>query len=166
MNKNKKKFSCPYCDFEFLRGSRGYANHLKAKHAAEHEWGETWYSHLSAAERPFVEMHPKLKDKAPRTTTQLTGLDECHDQFNQEALQVRDDILVNHPPHYGGGNDPYEAIKVIHAWNLGFDLGNVLKYIRRADCKGTPIQDLEKAKFYLEDEIRRRKEVASFDAQT
>jgi len=38
---------------------------------------------------------------------------------------------VNHPPHYGG-DTTYEAIKVIEAWNLGFRLGNVLKYIRRA----------------------------------
>ena len=76
------------------------------------------------------------------------------------------DPTVQHPIHYGGADDPYEAIKVIHAWGLGFDLGNVLKYIRRADLKGTRIQDLEKAKFYLEDEIKRRKEVASFDAQT
>ena len=38
---------------------------------------------------------------------------------------------VNHPAHYGGEDDPYEAIKVIEAWELGFHLGNTLKYIRR-----------------------------------
>ena len=38
---------------------------------------------------------------------------------------------VNHPSHYGGENNQYEAIKVIEAWNLGFHLGNVVKYISR-----------------------------------
>ncbi len=36
---------------------------------------------------------------------------------------------VNHPTHYGGENNPYEAIKVIDAWELGFSLGNTVKYI-------------------------------------
>ena len=34
---------------------------------------------------------------------------------------------VNHPSHYGGENNPYEAIKVIEAWDLGFCLGNTIK---------------------------------------
>ena len=36
---------------------------------------------------------------------------------------------VNHPQHYGGEGNPYEAIKVIDAWELGFSLGNTVKYI-------------------------------------
>ena len=43
---------------------------------------------------------------------------------------------VNHPSHYGGKDNPYEAIKVIDAWNLDFCLGNVVKYISRAGKKG------------------------------
>lgn len=42
---------------------------------------------------------------------------------------------VNHPSHYGGEDNPYEAIKVIEAWNLGFCLGNAVKYISRAGKK-------------------------------
>jgi uncharacterized protein DUF3310 len=56
---------------------------------------------------------------------------------------------VNHPSHYGG-DTPYEAIKVIEAWQLGFHLGNVLKYIRRAEHKDNRIQNLQKARWYLE----------------
>ena len=53
---------------------------------------------------------------------------------------------VNHPQHYGGKNNPYEAIKVIEAWDLGFNLGNTVKYISRAGKKGTDkeIQDLKR----------------------
>ena len=66
---------------------------------------------------------------------------------------------VNHPPHYGGQDNPYEAIKVIEAWDLGFCLGNAVKYIARAGRKlvDTEIEDLEKARWYLDRHIQRRK---------
>ena len=60
---------------------------------------------------------------------------------------------VDHPSHYGGSENPYEAIKVIEAWDLGFNLGNVVKYISRAGKKGNALEDLEKARFYLNREI-------------
>lgn len=66
---------------------------------------------------------------------------------------------VNHPSHYGGKDNPYEAIKVIDAWNLDFCLGNVVKYISRAGKKGnnSKEQDLKKALWYLEHEIESMK---------
>jgi len=66
---------------------------------------------------------------------------------------------VNHPPHYGGEDNTYEAIKVIEAWELGFNLGNAVKYIARADHKGTPIIGLHKARWYLDREIANRERV-------
>ncbi|MCK1583237.1 DUF3310 domain-containing protein [Bradyrhizobium sp. 168] len=62
---------------------------------------------------------------------------------------------VNHPPHYGGADSPYEAIKVIEAWGLGFCLGNTVKYISRAGKKADPVlQDLKKARWYLDRAIQ------------
>jgi hypothetical protein len=66
---------------------------------------------------------------------------------------------VIHPTHYGGKDNPYEAIKVIEAWGVGFNLGNTLKYISRAGKKDDIIQDLEKALFYLDREIQNRKKL-------
>lgn len=60
---------------------------------------------------------------------------------------------VNHPLHYGG-DTPYEAIKVIEAWQLDFNLGNAVKYISRAKHKGTELDDLKKAAWYLNREIQ------------
>jgi len=60
---------------------------------------------------------------------------------------------VNHPAHYGGADNPYEAIKVIEAWSLGFCLGNTVKYISRAGKKDAQLQDLKKARWYLDREI-------------
>ena len=64
---------------------------------------------------------------------------------------------VNHPAHYGGADSPYEAIKVIEAWALGFALGNAVKYISRAGKKpgSDMLEDLRKARWYLDHEIRR-----------
>ena len=57
---------------------------------------------------------------------------------------------VNHPDHYGGESNPYEAIKVIEAWDLNFHLCNVVKYISRAGKKSkSNIEDLKKAEWYL-----------------
>jgi len=63
---------------------------------------------------------------------------------------------VNHPSHYGGADNPYEAIKVVEAWDLGFCLGNTVKYISRAGKK-TPdaLEDLKKARWYLDREIKK-----------
>lgn len=63
---------------------------------------------------------------------------------------------VDHPSHYGGADNPYEAIKVIEAWKLGFNLGNTIKYISRSEHKGATIQDLQKAAWYLNREIENR----------
>ncbi|TXH52591.1 MAG: DUF3310 domain-containing protein [Desulfurellales bacterium] len=62
--------------------------------------------------------------------------------------------MVNQPPHYRAG-DTYETIRVIEAWNLGFNLGNAVKYISRWQMKGG-VEDLKKARWYLDREISRR----------
>jgi len=77
--------------------------------------------------------------------------------FTIDEEQVKKE-LVNHPQHYGGKNNPYEAIKVIEAWNLGFCLGNTIKYISRAGKKDDTIQELEKALWYLKRELKKLKD--------
>lgn len=55
---------------------------------------------------------------------------------------------VNHPKHYNTGK--IEVIDAIEDWQLGFCDGNVIKYVSRHRHKGKPIEDLKKAKWYLE----------------
>ena len=70
---------------------------------------------------------------------------------------------VDHPAHYGGADNPFEAIKVIEAW-LGkegaaaFCRGNTLKYLSRAGKKdpAAELEDLKKAAWYLAREISNR----------
>ena len=68
---------------------------------------------------------------------------------------------VNHPGHYQSDyvcpkcERPVEAIDICRYMN--FNLGNVLKYIWRAGKKGNTVEDLEKAVWYLKNEIERVK---------
>ena len=77
------------------------------------------------------------------------------DTMRREAARTSR-TTVDHPAHYGGAENPYEAIKVIEAWGLGFCLGNTVKYISRAEKKGAAVEDLRKAAWYLQREIKSR----------
>lgn len=59
---------------------------------------------------------------------------------------------VDHPTHYNVG--AIEVIDAIEAWRLGFNCGNVVKYVARAGHKGALLDDLKKARWYLDREIR------------
>lgn len=61
---------------------------------------------------------------------------------------------VNHPKHYTSHPSGIECIKITR--HMGFNLGNALKYIWRADEKGNAIQDLLKARWYINDELDKR----------
>ena len=60
--------------------------------------------------------------------------------------------VVNQPVHYTDGG--IETIDFIEAKQLGYNLGNVIKYVSRAGKKGDRLQDLQKAQWYLTREIR------------
>jgi len=60
---------------------------------------------------------------------------------------------INHPAHYT--YSAIEPIDAIEAWELGFHLGNVVKYIARAGRKGSEVQDLKKARWYLDRAIHK-----------
>lgn len=69
--------------------------------------------------------------------------------------------MVNHPSHYGGADNPYEAIKVIEAWEADFNIGTALRYLCRCGKKtigGSAeemrLEDLKKARWYLNREIQ------------
>lgn len=64
-------------------------------------------------------------------------------------MYVREESPVNHPSHYNTGS--IEVIDVLEDWDLGFHLGNAVKYIARAGRKDEQktIEDLEKAVWYI-----------------
>lgn len=65
--------------------------------------------------------------------------------------------MINHPPHYCVGPGP-EVIEITE--HMNFCLGNVVKYVCRCDHKDSPIEDLKKARWYLDREIVRREKAS------
>lgn len=61
---------------------------------------------------------------------------------------------INHPPHYTAHPSGVECITIVE--HMNFCLGNAIKYIWRAGLKGSAIEDLQKARFYIDREIERR----------
>lgn len=66
---------------------------------------------------------------------------------------------INNPKHYTGHPSGIECIQITE--HMGFNLGNAIKYVWRADLKEKPIEDLQKAKWYIEREINKRQAQAT-----
>lgn len=71
--------------------------------------------------------------------------------------------MVNHPPHYTFGK--IEVIDAIEDWELEFHEGTVVKYVARAKHKANRIEDLKKARWYLDRKIKRLEEAAKRSAK-
>jgi hypothetical protein len=131
-----------------LKGYQGYESGRRYNHRDALE--------LEAPRLRLRGMPPLYQSKTERGTLSHEVCRRSRAAENAEVAEIRMGSnmseAVNHPPHYGG-DTTYEAIKVIEAWNLGFRLGNVLKYIRRAQHKDNLLQNLQKARWYLDREI-------------
>lgn len=98
---------------------------------------------------PKADIEVAANEEAPTTFTvppppELLPV-QIQSTFVPKFLQAD---VVNHPPHYKVGG--IETIDFIEAKGLDYNLGNVVKYVTRADHKGNKIQDLEKARWYLD----------------
>jgi hypothetical protein len=71
------------------------------------------------------------------------------------ATVTVDNDPVNHPLHYTDHPSGIECIQITE--HMGFNLGNALKYIWRCDLKQDAIEDLEKAKWYIDRELKKRR---------
>jgi hypothetical protein len=93
--------------------------------------------------------------KGATNMASATAFPSLKRRLRVEAAAKEDRKAVEHPAHYGGADNPYEAIKVIEAWDLGFHLGNTVKYISRSGKKPgePPLKDLKKALWYLKRKI-------------
>ena len=70
---------------------------------------------------------------------------------------------INRPSHYAEGRQ-YEPIDVIADWELNYHLGNTLKYISRAGRKQNQLEDLKKARWYIDREIQSLEQPVPFEA--
>lgn len=97
--------------------------------------------------RKMTEVHEKEVDRVADIVNSFTrGRGE-----GQPRLRMQGIDNVNHPTHYKVGG--IEVIDFIESKNFGYNLGNVIKYVSRADHKGNKLEDLKKAQWYLTREI-------------
>lgn len=73
-------------------------------------------------------------------------------QVNESGNKMTEADAINFPSHYTAGRS-IEPIDAIESWGLGYRLGNVVKYVSRAGRKGDAVQDLKKARRYIDREI-------------
>lgn len=78
-----------------------------------------------------------------------------HRDIGLDKSAPKDNDPVNHPQHYTSHPSGIECITITE--HMGFNLGNAMKYIWRADLKGDSLEDLAKAAWYVNREIEKRK---------
>jgi hypothetical protein len=95
-----------------------------------------------------VKVEDEVKSKIPPEVLSQLVYDVSQRKARIRMMQGGEEKeTVNHPPHYKVGG--IETIDFIEAKGLDYCLGNVVKYITRADHKGNKIEDLRKAQWYL-----------------
>lgn len=108
------------------------------------------YEHDSAIDDPCVSCSKSANHFEPKEHSSNCTISER--KFKNKDYGFDEIDMVNHPQHYQHGIEP---IDYIESHNLNFNLGNVIKYVSRAQFKGTEAEDLKKAKWYLEREINK-----------
>jgi hypothetical protein len=99
----------------------------------------------------------KMKSAAPKSNWKLASVSTSKKSVYQKpstlapnaimSMAIHGDDKINHPSHYKVGG--IETIDFIEAKELGYHLGNVVKYISRADHKDNKLENLKKAQWYL-----------------
>jgi hypothetical protein len=129
--------TCPDCGKPFGKYRRCFACHPKARK------GE------SPAPAP-----PGSDLAVARRTPAAPTLEAARAEVEPER--------VDHPPHYNAHPSGVECIDVVE--HMGFNVGNAMKYLWRADHNGVPIEDLRKARWYIDREIQRRRNLEEVES--
>jgi len=159
-----------FCVFHLKEAEREVSEAAAKRYEAAHVVEEVVASrHIdvprSREVKPYAPRDPALMCGHP-TSKAASGTCRCYYpcsfhgpwRKNQELAAPAHPVsntAVDHPPHYNVGK--FEVIDVIEDWRLGFNLGNVVKYVARAEHKGRELEDLDKAAWYIQREIARRK---------
>jgi hypothetical protein len=170
---------CVFCREQYGEGNLEYITfgdkfQPKEKSVIEHDGcNECLYEHLSEFQEPCLNCkhrfpqsntfysiskdYFKPKEEKGHSSNCTISSKECNKtvtdgNYGFEKNSNNEIDMVNHPPHYQHGIEPIEFIE---SHNLNFNLGSAVKYIARAPYKGKELEDLAKAKWFIEREIKR-----------
>lgn len=102
------------------------------------------------ADRVRVDFPPEPQCDHPK----LMGGPLCATKDCTNSIGTKQFDVIQKAAHYNQHPSGVEAIDVVR--HMSFNVGNAMKYLWRADLKENPLQDLKKARYYIEDEINRR----------
>lgn len=123
-----KELTCEGCGVTFV--------HTKEK--AQGRWPKYCPECL-----PKYSKVPKKKEVVDMTLANMIAK-----TLGEPEVKVVEEDVINHPSHYTRGK--IEVIDFIEDQQLPYHLGNVIKYIARAGYKGDKLEDLKKARWYLD----------------
>lgn len=111
-------------------------------------------SNLICEECPFENIHGSCQELTPNQNIERANkyLMERANKYLNEHNKTTPTDNVNNPTHYNTGT--IEVITVIEDWKLNFNLGNAIKYIGRCEHKNNKKEDIKKAIWYLERELK------------
>lgn len=129
---------------------------VKAKEIAEEVGTSISYVYVVRSEVKKSDPEVKSKTIKPISAYERLLKDSVTMASNERPrIRMQTSIkpdMVNHPPHYTSGG--IETIDFIEAKQLGYNLGNVVKYVSRSTLKGDQLENLKKAQWYLNREIK------------
>lgn len=110
---------------------------------------------------PVEDFKAFMKAQYDKHEDEVDAIVDAYDYINNDIVCTRETVNdpVNHPKHYQASNG-LEAIDCIEAFvedlpgDMGYLIGNAMKYLCRFDKKGKPVEDLCKAKWYIERAIK------------
>lgn len=105
------------------------------------------------------EESPMIRCRIPNCVCRIPNCVDCnelvneftHHHFIRTSTEIDDP--VNHPKHYTSHPSGIECIEITRYYN--FNIGNAMKYLWRHGLKGSTVEDLKKAVWYIQDEIKK-----------
>jgi hypothetical protein len=92
-------------------------------------------------------------EKTADTKQKLESVGEAYAKSMRAIVDAPDDDPINHPAHYTSHPSGTECIEITE--HMNFNLGNAIKYIWRSGEKGDTVNDLKKARWYVDRELQR-----------
>lgn len=144
---------CPSCEIVMTPPGGGVSKELTCEgcnttfvHTKEKAQGR-WPKYCPECLPKYSKVPKKKKEVAVEPVAQTIEEPEV------KVVEVpKNEDVINHPSHYPRGK--IEVIDFIEDQQLPYHLGNVIKYIARAGYKGDKLEDLKKARWYLDRYIK------------
>lgn len=139
---------CPECEKVMTPPEAGYSKVITCEAC-----GETFTHRKDKSAGRWPKYCPTCLPKYSKVPKKEVTVEPVEQTIEEPVVELpKKEDVINHPSHYTRGN--IEVIDFIEDQQLPYHLGNVIKYIARAGHKGDKLEDLKKARWYLDRYIK------------